>query len=179
MRAGRGVVKRRPARLIDLGAAIEQQPRAVEVALERRHHQRGFANAVLGINLGTLSKQQLHHVKVAVSRGTIQCSHAVVGFGVDVAVGLEDESGEAGTVSSGEDATVQVGTEEGSTVCTGVFSAEEKIKIVLEGMRGEDSIAGICRRYGIHQNNYFNWRRWRFICIPNRFRWLSRWLYPF
>jgi transposase len=28
-----------------------------------------------------------------------------------------------------------------------VFSAEEKIKIVLEGLRGEDSIAAICRRY--------------------------------
>lgn len=40
-----------------------------------------------------------------------------------------------------------------------LFSAEEKIKIVLEGMRGEDSIAGICRRYGIHQNNYFNWSK--------------------
>ena len=30
------------------------------------------------------------------------------------------------------------------------FTAEEKIKIVLEGMRGEDTIAAICRKYAIH-----------------------------
>ena len=39
------------------------------------------------------------------------------------------------------------------------FSAEEKIKIVLEGMRGEDTIASICRKYGIHSNNYFKWSK--------------------
>ena len=31
------------------------------------------------------------------------------------------------------------------------FSAEEKIRIVLEGLRGEDSIAELCRREGINQ----------------------------
>jgi len=30
-----------------------------------------------------------------------------------------------------------------------IYSSEEKIKIVLEGLRGEDSIAAICRRYSI------------------------------
>lgn len=40
-----------------------------------------------------------------------------------------------------------------------VFSADEKIKIVLEGMRGEESIASICRKYNIHQNNYFKWSK--------------------
>jgi len=39
------------------------------------------------------------------------------------------------------------------------FTAEEKIKIVLEGLRGEDTIAGVCRKYGIHQNNYFKWSK--------------------
>jgi transposase len=39
------------------------------------------------------------------------------------------------------------------------FTAEEKIKIVLEGMRGEETIAGICRKYDIHQNNYFKWSK--------------------
>jgi transposase len=39
------------------------------------------------------------------------------------------------------------------------FTAEEKIKIVLEGMRGEDTIAGVCRKYGIHSNNYFKWSK--------------------
>ena len=40
-----------------------------------------------------------------------------------------------------------------------IFSSEEKIKIVLEGLRGEDSIAAICRRYDIHQNSYFKWSK--------------------
>jgi transposase len=39
------------------------------------------------------------------------------------------------------------------------FTAEEKIKIVLEAMRGEDSIAGVCRKYSIHTNNYFKWSK--------------------
>jgi transposase len=34
------------------------------------------------------------------------------------------------------------------------YSAEEKIRIVLAGMRGEDSIAELCRCEGIHQNLY-------------------------
>lgn len=40
-----------------------------------------------------------------------------------------------------------------------VFSAEEKIKIVLEGIRGEESIAAICRKYDIHPNYYFSWSK--------------------
>jgi transposase len=39
------------------------------------------------------------------------------------------------------------------------FTAEEKIKIVLEGMRGEDTIASVCRKHGIHANNYFKWSK--------------------
>jgi transposase len=39
------------------------------------------------------------------------------------------------------------------------FTAEEKIKIVLEGMRGEETIAAICRKYDIHANNYFKWSK--------------------
>ena len=34
------------------------------------------------------------------------------------------------------------------------YSAEEKIRIVLEGLRGEDSIAALCRREGINENLY-------------------------
>ena len=37
------------------------------------------------------------------------------------------------------------------------FSAEEKNRIVLEGLRGEDSIAELCRREGIAQNLYYSW----------------------
>ena len=40
-----------------------------------------------------------------------------------------------------------------------IFSAEEKIKIILEGLRGEDSIAAICRRHNIHENLYYKWSK--------------------
>ena len=39
------------------------------------------------------------------------------------------------------------------------FSAEEKIRIVLLGLRGEDSIAELCRREGIVQNLYYRWSK--------------------
>jgi transposase len=39
------------------------------------------------------------------------------------------------------------------------YSAEEKIRIVLEGLRGEDSIASICRREGINTNLYYRWSK--------------------
>ncbi len=39
------------------------------------------------------------------------------------------------------------------------YSAEEKIRIVLEGLRGEDSIAELCRREGIHTNIYYRWSK--------------------
>lgn len=37
------------------------------------------------------------------------------------------------------------------------FGAEEKIRIVLQGLRGDESIAEICRREGLHQNLYDRW----------------------
>ena len=39
------------------------------------------------------------------------------------------------------------------------FSAEEKIRIVLEGLRGEDSIAELCRREGIASVLYYGWSK--------------------
>jgi transposase len=39
------------------------------------------------------------------------------------------------------------------------FSAEEKIRIVLAGLRGEESIAELCRREGIVQNLYYRWSK--------------------
>ena len=39
------------------------------------------------------------------------------------------------------------------------FSSEEKIRIVLEGLKGEDSIATICRREGINPNLYYRWSK--------------------
>lgn len=39
------------------------------------------------------------------------------------------------------------------------YTAEEKLRIVLEGLRGEESIAELCRREGIHQNMYYKWSK--------------------
>ena len=39
------------------------------------------------------------------------------------------------------------------------YSAEEKIRIVLEGLKGEESIAELCRREGISPNLYYNWSK--------------------
>ncbi len=39
------------------------------------------------------------------------------------------------------------------------FSAEEKIRIVLGGLRGEDSIAELCRHEGIAQSLYYSWSK--------------------
>ena len=39
------------------------------------------------------------------------------------------------------------------------YSAEEKIRIVLEGLRGEESIAELCRREGISPNLYYKWSK--------------------
>ena len=38
-------------------------------------------------------------------------------------------------------------------------STEEKIRIVLEGLRGEDSIASLCRREGIAESLYYSWSK--------------------
>ena len=40
-----------------------------------------------------------------------------------------------------------------------IHSAEEKIRIVLAGLRGEDSIAELCRREGIAQSLYYSWSK--------------------
>lgn len=37
------------------------------------------------------------------------------------------------------------------------FSAEEKIRIVMEGIRGDLSVAELCRREGIHNTVYYKW----------------------
>ena len=39
------------------------------------------------------------------------------------------------------------------------FNSEEKIRIVLEGLKGEDSIAAICRREGIAPSLYYKWSK--------------------
>lgn len=38
-------------------------------------------------------------------------------------------------------------------------SAEEKIRVVLEGLRGEESIAALCRREGIAESLYYTWSK--------------------
>ena len=39
------------------------------------------------------------------------------------------------------------------------FSTEEKIRIVLDGLRGESSIAELCRQEGINPNLYYRWSK--------------------
>ena len=39
------------------------------------------------------------------------------------------------------------------------YSAEEKIRIVLDGLRGEETIAELCRREGIAQSIYYKWSK--------------------
>ena len=39
------------------------------------------------------------------------------------------------------------------------FSAEEKIRVVLDGLRGEHSIAELCRREGIAESLYYSWSK--------------------
>ena len=39
------------------------------------------------------------------------------------------------------------------------FSSEEKIRVVIEGLRGETSIAELCRKEGIAQNLYYRWSK--------------------
>ncbi len=51
------------------------------------------------------------------------------------------------------------------------FSAEDKIRIVLEGLRGEESIVELCRREGIVQNLYYRWPK--DFSKPARSGWLA------
>ena len=39
------------------------------------------------------------------------------------------------------------------------FTAEEKIRIILNGLRGEESITDLCRKEGIHPTNYYKWSK--------------------
>jgi transposase len=39
------------------------------------------------------------------------------------------------------------------------YSGEEKIRIVLEGLRGEESVAELCRREGISESVYYRWSK--------------------
>ena len=39
------------------------------------------------------------------------------------------------------------------------FNSEEKIRVILEGLKGEDSIAAICRREGIAPSLYYKWSK--------------------
>ena len=62
------------------------------------------------------------------------------------------------------------------------FAPEEKIRIVLEGLRGEESVSELCRREGIAANLYYRWsKELRPICAATtaaslrRLRYESGW----
>jgi transposase len=40
-----------------------------------------------------------------------------------------------------------------------IFSSEQKILIVIEGLRGEDSVAAICRKHGIVESVFYKWNK--------------------
>ena len=40
-----------------------------------------------------------------------------------------------------------------------LYSAEEKVRVVIAGLRGEDSVAELCRKEGINQNLYYRWSK--------------------
>jgi transposase len=39
------------------------------------------------------------------------------------------------------------------------FGAEDKIRVILQGLRGEERIAEICRKEGLHQHLYYRWSK--------------------
>jgi len=39
------------------------------------------------------------------------------------------------------------------------YSAEDKIRIVIAGLRGEESVVELCRKEGINQNLYYRWSK--------------------
>ena len=40
-----------------------------------------------------------------------------------------------------------------------LFTSEQKILIVMEAIRGETSVAELCRKYGIHQTQFYKWNK--------------------
>jgi transposase len=59
------------------------------------------------------------------------------------------------------------------------YSAEEKIRIVLDGLRGEISIAELCRSEGIAEGLYYSWSKeflaaGRCASASSRWRWMCR-----
>ena len=40
-----------------------------------------------------------------------------------------------------------------------IFTSEQKVLIVMEGIRGEQSIAELCRKYGISDSTYYKWNK--------------------
>ncbi len=43
------------------------------------------------------------------------------------------------------------------------WTAEEKLKIVLEGMRGDVSVADVCRKHGVNTTLFYTWRDKLFV----------------
>ena len=58
------------------------------------------------------------------------------------------------------------------------YSAEEKIRIVLDGLRGEHSIAELCRREGIAESLYYSWSKEFLKPASDGFRAIQRVLRP-
>jgi transposase-like protein len=61
------------------------------------------------------------------------------------------------------------------------YSSEDKIRIVLAGLRGDDSIAELCRQEGIAQSQYYSWSKEFMeagrVIIPEN-HWVENWTSP-
>jgi transposase len=73
----------------------------------------------------------------------------------EVSSSAEGHSGSAPRKARGETPRQQI--RKAKKVTRRRFSAEEKIRVVMEGMRGEDSVSALCRREGIQSTVYYRW----------------------
>lgn len=69
----------------------------------------------------------------------------------------ETESVEGATTASKRGETPRQQIRKAKAVSRRQFSAEEKIRIVMEGIRGDLSVAELCRRERIHNTVYYKW----------------------
>jgi transposase len=78
---------------------------------------------------------------------------------MDAQVGAKpgEQAGGPSTPKRGETLRQQI--RKVKAVTRRMFSAEEKIRILLEGMRGDLSVSELCRREGIHPTVYYKWLR--------------------
>ena len=162
----------------ELGTAVGEHTTGRNLVLiEERHHtivhqvgggERRLAVVELGEgHLGVgVDRRLLIDAPHALERADIECvlRHAIArAFALELAVRLLVELGllECGHLRLGEhQALLRALSLQGIRRATRKrYSAEEKIRIVLDGLHGEHSIAELCRREGIAEGLYYSWSK--------------------